>query len=443
VKVIFIKPSEDDGGFEQIMWLRCREMIETLDDMGVAVLPVELHAVFDGSEDTLREMREFNADVVIVATLSYFVSLAGRERNLLRLLGKPVIVFWDDPLGALAGHLKSVAGRSSHRNGRLAKIFSGFRAAEREFSASDLFQGLMRNPMVTHFSWDSGHVEVVNALGFTDPRQVKWYPLVTYAPFLETGRLKKDVPQTTEIAFCGNLYLSALKKSRFWKNEFFKSLTIAICERNLQSLDRSVWDVMIEEIEKLPTAARDKHGLHLARREFWDYYLFVAWQAANTLIRLGVLTKIKQEISFYGLFADPKSSDLIKAYPNLIYQGNRDHFTELPRTYASTKINICISNGLCYKGVSSKLLDCLASGGFALTDPKEDLVRIFGDPVKKIFFRNVDELNEKIGYYLDRPSEREEIVDTLRRTIERRCTVRNLFGAVLKSVNNQWRDPRP
>lgn len=432
MKAVFVKPSEDDGGFEEILRLRCREMIQTLTKMGVEMLPVEFEAASKAKEDTLREIRNFNPNCLIVATLSYFVSIAGQERNVFQLLDKPIIVFWDDPLGALAGYLRTLTARRRDRN--WTKIVSSFRAVNEQSSALDIFRGLMRNPMVTHFSWDTGHVEVVNSLGLTDPRQVKWYPLVTYSPFLKTGRIRRDIPQTVEIAFCGNVYLGALEKSRFWKSSISKSLTRVICDRRLQSLERSVWDVMLEEIEKLPSETREKYGLYLERKEFWDYYIFVVWHAANTLIRLDVLSKTKREIRVYGLFADPKSSDLIKDYPNLRYEGNKDHFAELPTIYASTKINICISNGLCYKGVSSKLIDCLASGGFALTDPKEDLVRLFGHTVERIFFRNINELNEKIDYYLARPAEREEIVDTLRQKIQRECTVENVCGRIVATV---------
>jgi spore maturation protein CgeB len=92
-----------------------------------------------------------------------------------------------------------------------------------------------------------------------------------------------------------------------------------------------------------------------------------------------------------------------------------------------------IANGLIYNGVPSKLIDCLASGGFALSDPKVDLVRLFGRDVEAIFFRNADELNAKIEYFLPRRDERREIVHELRKTIERECTLERLFERVLAS----------
>jgi spore maturation protein CgeB len=124
---------------------------------------------------------------------------------------------------------------------------------------------------------------------------------------------------------------------------------------------------------------------------------------------------------------------LLQKSPNLVYAGDVHHFRELPQAFASTRINVCIANSLIYKGAPSKLIDCLASGGFALSDPKDDLVRLFGRDVEAIFFRNADELNAKIEYFLPRREERREIVHELRKTIEQKCTLERLFERVLQA----------
>jgi spore maturation protein CgeB len=134
------------------------------------------------------------------------------------------------------------------------------------------------------------------------------------------------------------------------------------------------------------------------------------------------------------MFADPDSQELLARHPNLVYAGHVGHFEELPRTFAETKVNVCISNGLIYRGVPSKLIDCLASGGFALVEPKDDLVRLFGADIEAIVFRDGDELNAKIEYYLARPGERREIVETLRQTIEERCTLDRLFARLVAAA---------
>src|SRR5262249_6460157 len=153
----------------------------------------------------------------------------------------------------------------------------------------------------------------------------------------------------------------------------------------------STWDLLLEAVAELPGAVRRRHGLFTHLPEFWKYYLFVTWSALNTLPRLEVMRLLRREVSLFGLFSDPASPNLLAQYPNLRFAGQLDNFEELPRQFAATKVNVCLSNSLIFRGTPSKLIDCLASGGFALCDPKDDLVRLFGSKVEAIFVRSADE----------------------------------------------------
>jgi spore maturation protein CgeB len=95
------------------------------------------------------------------------------------------------------------------------------------------------------------------------------------------------------------------------------------------------------------------------------------------------------------------------------------------------------SNCLINRGVPSKFVDCIASGGFALVDPKPDLRALFGQDIEAVFFRDADELNSKIEYFLARPQERREVVEGLRAVVERECTLNNLMGRVLEAIDDE------
>jgi spore maturation protein CgeB len=417
--------------------------------LGVEVLPLNVDRASGESQNTLRVIKEFKPNFITAPNFNYFLSAVLSEKDLFNFSEVPVVALWDDPLGALALHLNEIM-RTEGGNGagilfkKIERVFKApigtlsqrFRWTTSRSDALEIFRRIMRRPLIRHFSWDRGHIEAADLLGLVDRKRVHWYPLVTYSSFLKAGKSAANIHETTEVAFCGNVYLDLVKQSRFWEDECLRSLTIRICDRRSQRLDKSVWDLMLEEINKLPLAIRAKYGLRWDKKPFWDYYIFVVWHAANTLVRLDILSKVKGKVGVYGLFADPQSRELIKEYPNLDFRGNFHHFEELPRIYASSKINICISNGLNYKGIPSKLIDCVASGGFALTDPKEDLGKLFGRSVERIFFRNVDELNEKIEYFLCRPSERKEIVSELQKKIRQYCSLRNLFDRVVASVDS-------
>jgi Glycosyl transferases group 1 len=446
MRAVFIAPDESNVGFEPVMWLRTQEMIRALGRRGVEVHPMSLRAFADSCRGASTELARVDPDFITAPNFNYFLVAANDEGRLPRALDKPIVALWDDPLGALANCMRHEESRGP--TGLLGRVLrrverrdpTGIAAAvtgtltERAGRRVRMFTQVMDHPLLRHFSWDSGHVEAVESLGLLKPGRVRWYPIATYRPFLEAGTRAAGCPQTRDVAFCGNVYLGTLAEHPMWQNELLRSLTTRICERKLHELDRPVWSFMMEEIGALPPAVRDAHGLHVQSRPFWDYYLFAVWHAANTLVRLAILGGIKREVNLFGLFADPKSVARLHEYPNLRYQGNVHHFEELPSVYASTRINVCVTNGLVYRGMSSKLIDCLASGGFALTDPKRDVLEFFGPTAERIFFRDIDELNAKIEHYLAHPDEREEITQILGEKIRRHCTLDALFDRVLQAL---------
>jgi hypothetical protein len=409
------------GTWDRIMRVRADEMLGALAAAGVNVLPLSPDAAADAGHPEARGARAFAPDFVTAPNFNYLLLARSADESLLRLLDRPAMCMWDDPLGALAlWRIHEDGGTLGHLN----EPRDGDDVLAR-------FRDVMSNPGTHHFAWDSGHAEAVAELGLTRPEDVTWYPIATYRPFLEQGRTETE--DGVDVAFFGNLYAAAAAASNFNDDKFYAALTKSICERKVADLATPVWQLLNEELATLSDRDRDGRGLYPQATAFWDYYLYIAWMAAGTAARVSLLTAVERPVHLYGLFADPETVRLLGQFRNLIYRGDLDHSTELPGAYAATKINVCIANGLIYNGVPSKLIDCLASGGFALSDPKDDLVRLFGRDVEAIFFRNADELNAKIEYFLPRRDERREIVHELRKTIERECRLERLFERVLAS----------
>jgi SAM-dependent methyltransferase len=397
----FLLPATS-GDFDEIMSLRAADMVEAIRKRGVTVRANPTPTGF--------------GDFVTAPNLNYLLLAASEARR----SSQRRVLLWDDPLGALALWL------AQNRQGQLGHLNA------REDGVLDTFRSLMHHPGDLHFAWDTGHIAAVSELGIVDADAVTWYEIATYPPFLEQGRAV--VEPDVDVAFCGNLYEAALGRSNFADGGFYTSLTEQICERRLAHLDQPVWDIFKQETEALPSAERLERGLVPDASPFWDFYLYAVWLSATTRVRLSLLRAVDRPVTVYGMFADPESVALLQRHPNFKFAGAVHHYRELPRVFASAKVNVCIANGLIYQGVPSKLIDCLASGGFALTDPKDDLVTLFGSDVERIVFRSAEELNAKIEYYLERPAERREIVEHLRAVIEERCTLDSLFTRVIAAA---------
>lgn len=92
------------------------------------------------------------------------------------------------------------------------------------------------------------------------------------------------------------------------------------------------------------------------------------------------------------------------------YTGKRlDYFTELPRLYATAKINLNIFHPQCVSAPNPRVYDVLACGGFLLTSHNPGLEDEFVIGEDLDVFHSPDELRDKINYYLSHPDERRQI----------------------------------
>jgi hypothetical protein len=388
--------------------------------MGADVFFLGTEAEARPESPAARAAVAFEPDVGVATTFNHYLLCIAGEGAVTRIR-KPAIQLWDDPVGALA--LWSLV----QRGGKLGSL--GPVGSDNEL---ERFRAVMNAVPMHHLAWDTGHIETVCGLGLAHRSCVTWYPMVSYSPFVEQGQV--EATQDIDVSFCGNVWPAAVEAGSFSNDDFFSDLTAAVCRRKAEVPTLSAWKILCEAIDQIGETERRARGLTRSETPFWDYYLHAVWLAMNTHVRLGLLTKIPREVAIFGLFADPASIAQVESLPNLRYAGHAAPFASLPQTYARTKVNVCISNALIYAGVPSKLIECVASGGFALVDAKADLVRLFGNDIAKISFRDADDLNAKIEYYLARPAERREIVERLRATIDDQCSIDNLASLILEAA---------
>jgi hypothetical protein len=399
-------------------------MITAFRNSGVRVLPVDAETITRPSAEVARLIRRFGADFIVSVNLNYLLAAAPQADSFVDELDIPVVVWWDDPLGALSLNSMNMYG------GRMGQLN---RPRQHTLQA---FANVLARPNLKHLAWDTGHMRTVNELQLALPKNVHWLPVATYQPYLEHGADERPRECRFDLAFCGNIYAGLISQSSFATSGFWPELTSSICDTKAASLEVPVWDIFRKQILGLPTETKSSLGLDPDNSIFWDYYIYCVWLAGNTAVRLAVLGEIQHHVNVFGLFADPDAVSTLGDCSNLEYRGSVDHFRELPAVYSDTKINICIGNALIQQGTPSKLIDCVASGGFALSDPKEDLRTLFGDLADSIFFRNSDELNAKIEYFLPRPDERRQISRELWRIAAQHCTLESMVGRIMKAIQD-------
>ncbi len=124
------------------------------------------------------------------------------------------------------------------------------------------------------------------------------------------------------------------------------------------------------------------------------------------------------------------------------FKGRTDYRRELRKVYASHAVNLNISSLQLETSVNNRVFDCFASGGFLLSDYKEDMREIFPDFWKEITFTDIDEMNGKIAYYLARPEERIELTEKARQIVMKEHTYLQRARYIMSLIPEAQKKPR-
>lgn len=97
----------------------------------------------------------------------------------------------------------------------------------------------------------------------------------------------------------------------------------------------------------------------------------------------------------YGRIHDPL---LVLQQSNIHYQPATHNYQDASGIYQSSRINLNISSLQFDSAVNNRIFDIVCSGGFVLTDKRDDLTEICS-LANEISFESPEEMNEKIEYF--------------------------------------------
>lgn len=105
--------------------------------------------------------------------------------------------------------------------------------------------------------------------------------------------------------------------------------------------------------------------------------------------------------------------------------GQVGYFDDLAPFYRRTAVNLNTTSLQMRTAVNQRVFDCPAAGGFLITDAQGDLNEFFDAEAEVVTYCTLDELEEKVRYYLTRPDERRAVVERARRRVLAHHTHRN------------------
>ncbi len=97
--------------------------------------------------------------------------------------------------------------------------------------------------------------------------------------------------------------------------------------------------------------------------------------------------------------------------------GPLSYFEDLAPYYRSTAVNVNTSSLQMKTAVNQRVFDCPAAGGFLITDAQRDLEDLFDSDSEVVTYASLEELKDKVAYYLAHPEVQLAIIERAQRRI--------------------------
>lgn len=132
---------------------------------------------------------------------------------------------------------------------------------------------------------------------------------------------------------------------------------------------------------------------------------------------------------------DIYSNSDVMAMTGLPKKGTVDYWTEMPRVFHSSKINLNLTIPDIKSGLPLRIFDVLGSGGFLLTNFQAELPANFTIGKDLVCFESPEEMEKLCDYYLAHEEERMEIARHGYETVKKEHQIRQRLDLMLSTLS--------
>lgn len=125
----------------------------------------------------------------------------------------------------------------------------------------------------------------------------------------------------------------------------------------------------------------------------------------NEIERLYILNELSQKHQVV-LYTDNTDKKIL---PKVIFKPWVDYWTEMPKVFYVSKINLNITSRSIESGIPQRIWDIMAVGGFCLTNYQPEIEEYFDIGKDIEVYYDLNDLKQKIEYYLSHEDERIQI----------------------------------
>jgi len=116
------------------------------------------------------------------------------------------------------------------------------------------------------------------------------------------------------------------------------------------------------------------------------------------------------------------------------YRGPAGHTQEINYIYKASDVNVDINRIFQKQIVTMRVFDVLACEGFIIAEHNKSLKELFDIDREVVSYRNNEELDYKVGYFLSHPEERHKIAMAGRKAVEQRHDIKHRITYILREA---------
>ncbi len=214
----------------------------------------------------------------------------------------------------------------------------------------------------------------------------------------------------SDVSFIGSLYTEKCPYNNFEKDypPYMKGYFDGIIESQLKIYGYNmIYDMLDEDIvnkfmeitkayQIFPEGSRKDNKALLS-----EHFLGVKVSEQE---RIRLLRAVSEKFDTHIYTGSDTSS-----IPKIVNKGLAKSLTEMPLIFNQSKINLQITARTIQSGLSQRVWDVLACGGFLITNYQEEISEYFDIGVDLEVYTSEDDLISKIKYYLEHEDERKQI----------------------------------
>lgn len=273
----------------------------------------------------------------------------------------------------------------------------------------ELFSNALGNAYNRIFLFDRAQYEFFSPV---NPSCIHYLPLAA-----DNKQFEKAVLSMTEadyaaygadISFVGSLYTEKCRYDRLTLSEHTKGYVDGLMEAQLQIygcnfIADSLTESVIHEIMDADPLFYQGEDLREGVERYLVAHQYVGMKLA-ALERERTLRRLSEHFPV-TLYTRSDTSSL----PHVDCRGGVRTLTEMPKVFQASRINLNMTIRPIETGLSQRVWDVLACGGFLLTNYQSEIPDYFEIGKELETYESIPELEEKVRYYLSHEDERMEI----------------------------------